>query len=144
MENRFGHIAKEKTNEELLTMVYQFEQWDIGMLQAIEDELQNRQILPDDIPERKQQIIDEYTADLEQGKKASLPGQIFGWLGVLGFLGLAIGYNYAYTKSKSKYTGKKYYKYDEDSRDNGTYIFYISLAIFILYFLYKLATLRGN
>ena len=144
MENRFESIVKEKTNEELLTTVYQFDQWDSEMLQAIEDELQNRQILPNDISERKQKIIDKDTADLEQGKEASLAGQIFGWLGVLGILGLIIGYNYAFTKSKSKYTGKKYYKYDEPSRDTGTYIFYISLTIFVLYFFYKLATFRGN
>lgn len=144
MENKFQPIVKEKPDAELLTMVYQFDQWDTEMLRAVEGELQNRQILPEDIKIRKKEIIDKELADLAKGKDASLLGQIFGWLGVLGILGIIIGYNYAFSRTKSKYTGKEFYKYDAPSRENGTYIFYTSLAVFVLYFLYKLVTLRGN
>ena len=143
MENKFQSIVKEKPNEELLVMVYQFDQWDSEMLIAVEEELKLRQILPDDIVKHKQEIIDNELSELSKGKEASLAGQIFGWLGVLGVLGLIIGYNYAFSKTKSKYTGEKFYKYDESSRDNGTYIFYTSLIAFILYFFYKLITLEG-
>ena len=125
-------------------MVYQFEKWNSDMLQAIEKELAERNILPDDIALRKQEIIDKETTDLNQGKAASLTGQSFRWLGVLGFIGLIIGYNYAFSKTKNKYTGKKNYTYDELSKDNGTYIFYISLSIFIHYFMYKAMTFKEN
>ena len=144
MVNKFQPIVKEKSNEELLTMVYQFDQWDTEMLKAIEGELQNRQILPHDIQVRKQELIDEEFKELSKGKEASCAGQLFGWLGVLGLLGLIIGYNYAYSKSTSKYTGEEYYKYDESSRENGSYIFYTSLTVLILYFLYKIITLSGS
>lgn len=138
MDNKFTSIVHEKTSEELLTIVYQFDQWDSEMLQAVEKELLQRQLLPEDISIRKQEMIEKETLDMEQGKQASLAGQILGWFGVLGLLGICIGYNYAFSKTRSKYTGKKYYKYDEPSRENGTYIFYTSLTILILYILYKL------
>ena len=125
-------------------MVYQFAEWSADMQQAVEKELLERHLLPDDIAIRRQEIIDKDTFRLEQGKAASLMGQIFGWLGVLGLIGLVIGYNYAFSKTTSKYTGKTYRTYDGPSRDNGTYIFYISLTISIVYSLYKVATLRGN
>ena len=99
VNNPFIDTVKKKTNEELLTMVYQFEEWNADMLQAVEKELLERNILPDDIAIRKQEIIDKETTDLEQGKAASLTEQIFGWLGVLGFIGLFIGYNYAFSKT---------------------------------------------
>ncbi|MBC7510700.1 MAG: hypothetical protein H7320_18430 [Ferruginibacter sp.] len=57
-----------------------------------------------------------------KGKQPRLQDKFFGWLGVPGFIGLIIGYNYAFSKTKSKYTGKRYYTYDEPSRDNGTFI----------------------
>lgn len=138
MNNTYLATVEHKTDEELLTMVYQFDEWNPDMLEAVEKELLRREMLPDDIATRKQEIIDSEAFYLEQGRPASLAGQIFGWLGVLGFIGLIIGYNYAFAKSKSKYTGKKYFKYDEASRENGNYIFYISLSVFIIYFLYKL------
>ena len=125
-------------------MVYQFDEWSPEMLKAIEDELQRRQMLPSDITIRKQEIIDKELEILSKGKPATLMGQIFGWLGVLGVLGIIIGYNYSFAKVKSKYTGKKFYKYDEPSRENGNYIFYTSLTVLTLYILYKIVTLTGN
>jgi hypothetical protein len=144
MENSFTNIVKEKSSQELLTMVYQFSEWNADMLQAVQEELLERELLPEDVAIRRKEIVDNDTSNLEQGKAASLSGQIFGWLGVLGLIGLIIGYNYAFSKTKSKYTSKEYYTYDEASRDNGSYIFYTSLTIAIIYLIYKLATLTGN
>src|SRR5688572_12095315 len=131
MDNNFIKTVKEKSSEELLSMVYAFDEWSSDMLRAVENELADRNILAEDVSIRKQELIDKDTARLEQGKAASLAGQIFGWLGVLGLIGLIIGYNYTFSKTKSKYTGKKYYTYDEPSRDNGSYIFYISISVFV-------------
>lgn len=144
MENRFSEIVKNKTSEELLEMVYQFHVWDNLMLVEVEKELSQRQLLPNDIKILKQELIVAEQEKLAKGKEASLAGQIFGWLGVLGLVGLVIGYNYAFSKNKSKYTGEVFYKYDEASRQNGSYIFYTSLSIFILYFFYKVITMNGG
>lgn len=142
MSNRFTETIEHKSDDELLQMVYEFDEWSPEMRTAVEAELGERKILPDDISIRKQLIIDEEDELLSKGTAASLGGQVFGWVFVLGLLGLYIGYNYAYSKVRSKYTGKKYFEYDESSREVGSYIFYTSIVAFILGLLYALATLN--
>ena len=140
MSDQFKATVQLKSNDELLKMVYEFDEWSPEMLIAVETELSERKLLPDDISNRKQQAITEEEELLTKGKEASLGGQIFGWIFVLGLIGLYIGYNYAYAKVRSKYTGKKYFEYDEASREVGSYIFYTSMAAFILGFMYVIVT----
>lgn len=139
--NGFSELVADKQDEELLIMLYQLDQWSPPMLSAVEAELIKRNLLPADINLKKQEIIAAEEAELCQGKEASFIGMLLGWLGILGFIGLIIGYQYSFAKKRSKYTGKVYFKYDESSRKNGHYIFYTSISIFILYFLYKMVTL---
>lgn len=140
MSNQYTETLQLKSNDELLKMVYEFDEWSPEMLTAVETELGERKILPDDISIRKQQAINEEHELLSKGTAASLGGQVFGWVFVLGLLGLYIGYNYAFSKVKSKYTGKKYFEYDEPSRKVGSYIFYTGIVVFILSFLYAVVT----
>jgi hypothetical protein len=137
MHNFYRDIVSQQSDEALLTMVYQFDQWDTDMLQAIEIELQNRNILPTDIASRKDELIYKEDKILSIGKEATFPQQFFGWIGIVGFLGLIIGYNLAFAKKISKYTGKEYFKYDDETRENGRYMYYISLTIIIVFALYK-------
>lgn len=139
MINKFLPVVQNKTDDELLVIVYEFLNWDAEMLEAVEEELRKRNILPVDISERKQELIEIEEVELTQGKEASFAGQLFGWLGVLGFIGFFIGYYYTFSKVKSKYTGKEYYKYDKDSRETGRYIFYVSVSAFIISILYVLS-----
>ena len=44
--NNFTETVQNKSNEELLKMVYQFEEWSPEMLEAVEDELLKRKNLP--------------------------------------------------------------------------------------------------
>ncbi len=142
MSNQFTETLHPKSNDELLQMVYEFDEWSPEMLTAVETELGERKILPEDISIRKQQAIDEEDEFLSKGTAASLGGQVFGWVFVLGLLGLYIGYNYAFSKVSSKYTSKKYFEYDEPSREVGSYIFYTSIAAFILGFMYVVVTIN--
>ncbi len=144
MESNFQDIVKKKQGKELLTMVYQFDEWSPGMLKAVEEELERRQMLPTDLAIRKKEAITSELEMLAKGKPASLIGQVIGWICVLGLLGLAIGYYYSFSKVKSKYTGQKFYKYDVASRDNGNYIFYTSIGVLVLFLLYKIVTLNGG
>jgi hypothetical protein len=89
-------------------------------------------------------LLDKEDAQLSRGKEASPFGQIIGWLTVFGFLGIAIGYNYAFSKIKSKYSSKVYYKYNEDSRTRGRYLFIISIFLTSLTILYKLIRLSQD
>jgi hypothetical protein len=140
MENKFTSIAKAKSDEELLEMVYQFDLWDDEMLQQVEDELEFRNILPQDIQFRKQELIKKEDLRLSKGKEASTSGQILGWIGIFGILGLLIGYTYCYSKTKSVYTGKEYFTYNEESREIGTFIFIISITTHALFLIYKITS----
>ena len=135
-------IVLQKTDEELLKMVYDFESWSPEMLNVTEAELKRRNILPADIALKKQERIDDEDARLSEGKEGSVLGLIIGWLGVLGLLGLIIGYNYSFSKTRSKYTGKIYFKFDKSTREVGNYIFYISIGVIVTFFFYKIVTLR--
>ncbi len=137
MEINFREIVKEKSDEDLLQMVYQVDQWDTEMLIAAENELSARNILPPDIQLRKEQMIIAEDKRLSKGKEASASGQILGWIGIFGILGLIIGYNYCYSKTKSLYTGKEYYTYNDVARENGNYIFIISITTHVLFIMYK-------
>jgi hypothetical protein len=134
----FQEIVKNKSNEELLTMVYQFDKWSPEMLAVVEQELTQRNILPTDINARKQQLMAEEEARLSAGKEASLAGQVVGWLFVFGVLGIAIGYDYAFSKIKSKYSPKTYFKYNEGSRKTGRVLFYASIFISIVFLLARI------
>ncbi|MCY7293022.1 MAG: hypothetical protein LH615_12655 [Ferruginibacter sp.] len=139
MENNFSDIVVHHSDEELLSMVYQFTQWDAEMLVAVEDELKQRNILPEDILIKKNTLIQKKDEFWSEGKEATFPQQFLGWIGVFGILGLIIGNHLAFAKTISKYTGKEYFKYDEASRESGRYMYYISLTIIIAFFLYKIA-----
>jgi hypothetical protein len=135
--NNFNETVKSKTNNELLVMVYEFDRWSPEMLLAIENELVNRDILPTDIKDKKQKMIDAEEIELSKGREASLLGQIVGWLTVFGLLGIYIGYNYTFSKVRSKYSDKVFFKYDDNSRKNGSYLFYTSIVLSAIGLLYK-------
>ena len=139
----FSQAIQTKTNEELLKMVYGFDEWSPEMLSAVEAELSKRNLLPNDITLRRQQLIEVEEAELKEGRQAGFFGQIMGWLTVLGLLGIAIGYHYAFSKVASKYADKEYFRYNEASRRNGTYLFYTSICLSAMTILYRLIIADG-
>jgi hypothetical protein len=138
--NSFNATAQQKSNEELLKMVYEFDEWNPEMLQAVEDELSKRNILPTDITTRKNKLIEAERKQLLEGKPAGPFGQIIGWLTIFGFLGIAIGYNYAFTKVRSRYTNLEYYEYNEAARKNGRFLFFASITLSVLFTIFKVVT----
>lgn len=143
MINNFHETVKDKSNDELLKMVYQFDLWSLEMLEAIKHELAKRDILPNDINAKKHQLAEIEEARLQKGKEASVSGQIVGWLTVFGLLGIFIGYHYGFSKVHSKYSGKQYFRYDESCRKNGTYLFYISICLSVIAIFYKMMNTYG-
>jgi hypothetical protein len=141
MEN-FTEIVKNKTNDELLQMVYEFAEWSPEMLTSVEEELAHRNILPDDVQVRKEQLTELEDERLLQGKEASILGQVIGWLTVLGIFGIFIGHHYSFSKVRNKYSGKQYYRYNEHSRKSGSYLFYTAIILLTLEILYNL--LKGH
>jgi len=134
--NNFADIVKNKTNDELLKMVYEFDQWSPGMLLAIEEELARRDLLPGDIKSRKQELVKIEDEQLSKGKEAGILGQVVGWVCIFGIFGIFIGHHYAYAKIRNKYTGQEYFRYDASSRKSGSWLFYISIGLTIMALLY--------
>jgi hypothetical protein len=64
----FKDGVKEKSNNELLQMVYEFDAWSPEMLATVEEELSSRNILPVDILEKKKMLIEEERIELSKGK----------------------------------------------------------------------------
>jgi len=140
MTNNFQEIVANKSNDELLKIVYQLDQWSGEMLEAIEHELAIRNILPADLNVRKPQLAEAEEEELMKGKEASLFGQIAGWVTVFGFFGIFIGHYYAFSKVRSKYTDKQYFRYNEASRKIGSYLFYSSMCLSVIAIFYKMIT----
>jgi hypothetical protein len=136
--NDFNESLQNRSNDELLKTVYEFDLWSPDMLAAAEKELSTRGILPDDIADRKKQLADAEEEELSKGREASTAGLIIGWITVFGILGLIIGYNYAFSKQRNKYSGKIYFKYDKKSRNNGAILFYTSVVLSIIAILYAI------
>jgi hypothetical protein len=134
----FNEVSRSKSDRELLKMIYELDQWSPEMLTAVEKELVRRNILPDDIGEHRQKMIENEDRELSKGKDASLVGIIVGWLTILGLVGIIVGYNYAFSKVRSRYSGKEYFKYSKESRKDGEYIFYTAIIIVTLTIGYQL------
>jgi hypothetical protein len=138
MNADFSTVVRQKKNDELLTMVYQFDTWSPEMLQAVQNELTHRGILPADFIDRRQNLIEAEENDLSNGKDGSVLVLIVGWLTVLGLIGFFIGYNYAYAKTISRITGKKYFKYSADTRKDGRILMNTAIIAFIVILLYRI------
>ena len=83
--NTFDEIVQNKSNEELLKMIYEFDTWSPEMLASTESELAKRNILPNDIQLRKQELIELENVNLTKGRSASITGMVVGWLTAFGF-----------------------------------------------------------
>ena len=141
--NPFSDVVKQKSNDELLQMAYEFDEWSPEMLGAVEIELHERDLLPTDISSRRKKMIDEEEERLKEGKEASMLGLVIGWLTIFGFIGFYMGWRYGYSKVNSKYTKKRYYAYNEGSRKNGTYILYVSILCLIGSIVYAIINANG-
>ena len=137
MEDDLQKFIAAHSDDELLKMVFRPDPLDPSLHRAAEEELKRRNTLPEDFEDRRKKIIDDEDEVLSDGRPASFPQEFFGWLGILGVLGIIIGYNLYFGKSVSQYTGKEYPRYDEMSRESGRYMFYVSLATHTLFILFK-------
>ncbi len=139
MEDTLASTLINYTDDELIKIVYQFYEWDADMLVAVQNKLILRGKLSEDIISKKNMEIVKEDAFLSQGKEASFSQQFLGWIGIVDVLGIIIGYELYFSKIKSHFTTQKYFKYNEDSRESGWYMFYTSLAFMIGFFVYKFA-----
>lgn len=110
------HIAWSKADADLLRMIYDIDKWSPRMLNAVANELSARGLLPDDLETFRKKKIEEEDALLSNGKSANRMGLTIGWLTSFGLFGAFIGYYYSQYTINSRYTGKTYYCYNNNSR----------------------------
>ena len=130
--------VKSKSNEELLVMVFQIDEWSPEMNKLVENELKYRNIFPIDHAEKINALIETEREELELGKPASLYGKVIACMLIFGLGGIFIGHGYANSKIKSKYSDHFFYKYDKHTREFGNTIYYLSIAATITGLLIKI------
>ncbi len=134
---QFESDIRSKTDKELLDMVYEFDKWSPEFLNAVENELIKRNILPTDIQDRKNKLIEQETRLLSGSQDASPFGLIIGWLGCFGLIGIFIGHNYAFSEIKRKCTDQKFQKYTEATRKMGKNMVWLSIILSSLMLAYN-------
>jgi hypothetical protein len=139
--NDFRTAVQQKTDDELLKMINDFDSWNNEMILAVEEELTKRNVSYENVTKRKQERIANEDAALQQGIDNTGFPIVIAWIFAAGLIGLLLGYHYAFSKTKSKYTDKVYYKYDEKTRKSGSNICYTAFAIIAIVLLYKIVTL---
>jgi hypothetical protein len=133
MKFDFHNQVISTSDVELLKIYKDHSQYDYSFIKLVEEEIKNRQLNyipykpPDD---NRNKILDKLVEKGEPGDSTFIIiGFIFALLG--GFLGIVAGFVYSRSKHKSL-SGNSYYVYDQRTRDFGSAMIFIGIAVFIL------------
>lgn len=132
------HIAWSKADADLLRMIYDIDKWSPRMLNAVANELSARGLLPNDLETFRKKKIEEEDALLSNGKSANRLGLTIGWLTSFGVFGAFVGYYYSQYTINSRYTGKTYYCYNNNSRKTARALMVTSSVFSIACILYMI------
>lgn len=126
------------TDEELMDILAKADEWSAFDYQLA------RKILIERGVSINEKMLTDLKADRLEELKAPEPSQktwiIVGYLFALagGILGIFIGWHLA-TYKKTLPDGERVYGYNENDRQQGKWIFYIAIAIFVISIIYKIA-----
>lgn len=140
------------TNDELIDIVKNKDEWHVSFLNEAKNILTNRGIKIDD--KEVSEHINNKLNELKQGKHAHPVAISMCWISAvlsvpfltLGFLGLTFGFmgtiaGYLYWKSKIKaFDDNKYFLFNIKTRTHGKFIFItgiFSISIFLIYLYYQ-------
>lgn len=139
--NDFETIIKAKSDEELTDIFINPSDYQIEFIELVQQELVNRKIPIEALLklQKEQSKIDDEV--LEMGEQGSQFWIVFAFIASIfwGIYGIFAGYNYAYSKRKTK-NGKEYYVYNESTRKYGKWMLIVSstilgLALYLRFFL---------
>ena len=133
-----GYYLFDFTDDELIDLLSKADEWssfDVALAQKI-------------LTERGKSVDEETISSLnkkrlEELKKTDPPQTFWIFLGYLagiagGILGIFIGWHLASFK-KTLPDGERIYGYNENDRRHGKRIFYLSIIVFAVYFIYRMA-----
>lgn len=135
----FQSQIKIKTDDELLNIYRDFDQYQDNYLEIVSKELETRGIDFTNLKLRKQHKEEFMLEQLEKGKPGDPVFITLGFISALlgGILGIIAGYVYSQSKNKDWGDGTYYY-YDLRTRNFGTGMMLLGLFVLIISFLYKI------
>jgi hypothetical protein len=126
------------TDEELMDILAKADEWSAFDYQLARKILTERGVAINEkmLADLKNDRIEELKAPEPSQKTWIIVGYLFALAG--GILGIFIGWHLA-TYKKTLPDGEKVYGYNENDRQQGKWIFYIAIGVFVISIIYKIA-----
>ena len=138
MTFNFHNQVQSKSNEELLNIYADYDQYQDNYLEIVSDELEKRGVDFSSLKLRRQHKEAFIAEQLEKGKHGDPVFITLGFIVALlgGLLGIFARYFYCQSKNKELGDGTHYY-YDLKTRNLGTGMMILGISILIISLLYK-------
>jgi hypothetical protein len=143
MNTDFRKQAAIKTNEELLSIYGNADDYQEEFIDAVISELGKRNLTIDGINQEREKIKQEKALEIdsaiETGQQGSSTNMTIGFISAClgGLIGIYAGYHYSKShKINSK--GEKCYTYNESTRRQGSLMMIIGIFVFIIVLAWKL------
>jgi hypothetical protein len=138
MSFSFEEQIQSKTNEELVVIYTNADQYQSAFVDLAEAELRNRGIALDSLDRIREEKVNAEVAAMDNGKQGNLIYLILISISALagGLIAIIGGYIYAFSKQTAP-TGERYFVYNEQTRLWGQIIFYVGIVVFLLGLLFS-------
>jgi hypothetical protein len=132
MKIDFSKQVTSKTDQELIDIFINPQDYQESFVQVVTEELKRRNVNLENYQQEKDKKQKVLSETLENGKPGDPTyitlGFIFAGLG--GFIGIIAGY--IYSQSRNKTTPEKYYVYNEQTRKKGVIMMFVGFFVFVI------------
>jgi|SRR6266498_2198038 len=135
----FQNNIENKSDEELLKIYSDFDQYQDGHIELVSKELDRRQVDFSNLKLRRQHKEAFIAEQLEKGKPGDPVFITLGFISALfgGLIGIVAGYIYCQSRNKELGDGTHYY-YDLKTRNFGTGMMILGISVLVIGVVYKL------
>ena len=139
MNSNFQEQVTAKSNEELLGIYKNSEDYQEEFLKSVSEELIKRNINTEKIDLHNEHRRKFETEQLEKGKEGEPTYIILGFISAFlgGLIGIIMGYTYNQSKQRTN-SGKTYYTYNGNTRKKGALMMMAGFFVLVLSILWKL------
>ncbi len=132
MYNSFEEQVSSKSDEELLAVYANAEDFQAEYIHIVKLELKKRGLSVNDVDDLKLQKAIEIDASIETGRKGNSTYITIGFISACigGFIGIYAGYHYSKSHQLNS-KGEKCYTYNEQTRKQGTLMLILGISIFL-------------
>jgi len=138
MHGNFREQVTGKSNEELLEIYKNSEDYQAEFVKSVSEELIKRNIDTEKIDLDKQHRRKFAIEQLEKGKEGEQIYIILGFISAFlgGLIGIIMGYTYSQSKQSTN-SGETYYTYNENTRKKGTLMMIVGFFVLVLSLIWK-------